>query len=134
MFAINRKLPTEQRKGLYCKWVRRNEQPGAPLVAVWIDPAMQVFEKEAGRGSPGSEEILACEDGGERAGSSSRLRGNTKRANWWPTVGRGLAAALVWALVAIAAQSGDQPQLRHGVAQIHEADGREDARIAVRDI
>lgn len=28
---------------LYCVWIRVNETPGAPLVAVWVDSKMRAF-------------------------------------------------------------------------------------------
>jgi hypothetical protein len=31
---------------LYCVWIRANETPGAPLVAVWVDSKMRAFEAE----------------------------------------------------------------------------------------
>lgn len=36
----------EARQSLYCVWIRPSEQPNAPLVSVWIDPAMRAFEGE----------------------------------------------------------------------------------------
>jgi hypothetical protein len=34
------------RQSLYCVWIAASEQPNAPLVSVWIDPAMRGFERE----------------------------------------------------------------------------------------
>jgi hypothetical protein len=34
------------RQSLYCVWIVASEQPNAPLVRVWIDPAMRAFESE----------------------------------------------------------------------------------------
>jgi hypothetical protein len=36
----------DERQSLYCVWIAASEQPGAPLVSVWIDPAMRAFERE----------------------------------------------------------------------------------------
>ena len=36
----------EARQSLYCVWIRASEQRNAPLVSVWIDPAMSAFEGE----------------------------------------------------------------------------------------
>jgi hypothetical protein len=34
----------ETRRDLYCVWIRSHEGPNAPLVSIWIDPEMRVFE------------------------------------------------------------------------------------------
>ncbi len=34
------------RPGLYCVWIRASEGENAPLVSVWIDPSMAIFESE----------------------------------------------------------------------------------------
>ena len=94
MFFINKKLPMEQ-KGLYCTWIRRNDLPGAPLVAVWIDPAMRSFEQSAARENSGTETVLTCEDGGEQIGSSPCSQGSESPWDWRPAAVRGLAAMLV---------------------------------------
>lgn len=39
----------EARQSLYCVWIRASEQRNAPLVSVWIDPAMRGFEGELQR-------------------------------------------------------------------------------------
>jgi hypothetical protein len=36
----------DERQCLYCVWIAASEQPGAPLVSVWIDPAMRALEQE----------------------------------------------------------------------------------------
>jgi hypothetical protein len=36
----------EERQSLYCVWIAASEQPNAPLVSVWIDPAMRAFERK----------------------------------------------------------------------------------------
>ena len=35
------------RKSLYCVWIRAHEGENAPLVSVWIDPSMMMFESRA---------------------------------------------------------------------------------------
>ena len=75
MFSITRKLPTDQKQGLYCVWVRRTERPGAPLVCLWIDPTMSSF-----RANPSGEAIhihaadCACAVGEEDPWCGSTLR------------------------------------------------------------
>ena len=34
--------------GLYCSWIRANDNPSAPLVSVWIDPQMRAFRETTG--------------------------------------------------------------------------------------
>lgn len=65
MFFINRK------KGLYCKWVRQNDRPGAPLAAVWVDPAVGFFEKKTVQTFAENEEAVVCEEVKERLDSST---------------------------------------------------------------
>ena len=36
------------RTGLYCSWIRANDNPSAPLVSVWIDPQMRAFRETTG--------------------------------------------------------------------------------------
>jgi hypothetical protein len=36
----------DERQSLYCVWIAASEQPNAPLISVWIDPAMRAFERE----------------------------------------------------------------------------------------
>ena len=35
------------RASLYCVWIRAHEGENAPLIRVWIDPAMSEFESQA---------------------------------------------------------------------------------------
>jgi hypothetical protein len=56
------------REGLYCVWFRAREGKNAPLIRVWIDPTMTIFESGAKVHEPDLEaarsEILAgSEDG-----------------------------------------------------------------------
>jgi hypothetical protein len=46
------------RPGLYCVWIRASEGENAPLVSVWIDPSMAIFESE--------EEAQQSDDAGGR--------------------------------------------------------------------
>lgn len=104
MFVTTRKLPIEQNKGLYCAWTRQNEQPGAPLVAVWIDPRMTNFEQQPpAQAHCATNAAVACEEHEEGVTDTPSLRFPKARANR-RTIGwiRGLAAVLVWTLAAIA--------------------------------
>jgi hypothetical protein len=35
------------RPSLYCVWIRAQEGENAPLIRVWIDPSMSMFDSEA---------------------------------------------------------------------------------------
>jgi hypothetical protein len=35
------------KKSLYCVWIRAHEGDNAPLIRVWIDPSMTMFETGA---------------------------------------------------------------------------------------
>jgi hypothetical protein len=45
-FIIDRKNRVP-RPSLYCVWVRAHEGENAPLIQVWIDTSMAVFESQA---------------------------------------------------------------------------------------
>jgi hypothetical protein len=34
----------EPRKGLYCVWIRANEDVNNPLICIWIDSSMTMFD------------------------------------------------------------------------------------------
>ncbi|MBZ5660923.1 MAG: hypothetical protein LAO08_10995 [Acidobacteriia bacterium] len=38
---VNRIVPSQ---GLYCVWIRAHDGDDAPLIRVWIDPHMTLFE------------------------------------------------------------------------------------------
>jgi hypothetical protein len=47
MFVVeNNSKNSLARRSLYCVWVRKDDHPGAQLVAIWIDPAMRAFESQ----------------------------------------------------------------------------------------
>jgi hypothetical protein len=45
-FITNRKIAVP-RASLYCVWIRAHESDNAPLIRVWIDPSMTMFESQA---------------------------------------------------------------------------------------
>jgi hypothetical protein len=45
-FIINRKNSVP-RPSLYCVWIRAHEGENAPLIRVWIDPSMSIFDSQA---------------------------------------------------------------------------------------
>jgi hypothetical protein len=45
-FILNRKNSVP-RPSLYCVWIRAREGENAPLIRVWIDPAMTMFDSQA---------------------------------------------------------------------------------------
>jgi hypothetical protein len=50
-FIVNRKNSGRKnsvpRASLYCVWIRAHDGENAPLIRVWIDPSMSVFESQA---------------------------------------------------------------------------------------
>lgn len=82
MFPIIKKWPIETKKGLYCVWIRQNERPGAPLVAVWIDPSMKCFHEggETKEHSPAKLTFAMDYNGeGDRRNASSTGRESISR-------------------------------------------------------
>jgi hypothetical protein len=45
-FIVNRKNSVP-RPSLYCVWIRAHEGENAPLIRVWIDPSMSMFDSQA---------------------------------------------------------------------------------------
>jgi len=45
-FIFNRKNSVP-RPSLYCVWIRAHEGENAPLIRVWIDPEMSMFDSQA---------------------------------------------------------------------------------------
>lgn len=45
-FIFNRKNSVP-RPSLYCVWIRAQEGENAPLIRVWIDPSMSMFDSQA---------------------------------------------------------------------------------------
>ena len=45
-FILNRKNSVP-RPSLYCVWIRAHERENAPLIRVWIDPSMSMFDSQA---------------------------------------------------------------------------------------
>jgi hypothetical protein len=50
-FIVNRnksgRKKSVPRPSLYCVWIYAHEGPDAPLIRVWIDPAMSMFDSQA---------------------------------------------------------------------------------------
>ena len=46
---------------LYCVWIRAHEGPDAPLIRVWIDPHMSMFDSQATVHQPDLERARAAE-------------------------------------------------------------------------
>jgi hypothetical protein len=49
-------------QGLYCVWIRADETPGAPLIAVWMDAKMRAFEAEESGDASGITDCRAGEE------------------------------------------------------------------------
>jgi hypothetical protein len=52
------------RKSLYCVWIRAQEGVNAPLIRVWIDPSMTMFESQVKVHEPDIEAARAVIQGG----------------------------------------------------------------------
>jgi hypothetical protein len=65
MFITNQNVPTSASASnkLYCVWIRANDNPGAPLVSVWIDPQIRAFTQQAQEND--SHAAVGTEDGQE---------------------------------------------------------------------
>lgn len=44
---INNLKNSLPRPSLYCVWIRAHEGENAPLIRVWIDPSMSMFDSQA---------------------------------------------------------------------------------------
>ena len=44
IFNRNKSVP---RPSLYCVWIRAHEGENAPLIRVWIDPSISMFDSQA---------------------------------------------------------------------------------------
>jgi hypothetical protein len=66
---INNRKNSVPRPSLYCVWIRAHGGENAPLIRVWIDPSMTVFESQATVHAPdlaaARAEELACHADGE---------------------------------------------------------------------
>jgi hypothetical protein len=58
-------------KSLYCVWIRAHEGDDAPLIRVWIDPSMTMFESQAKVHEPDVESARAVIQEAFRKGSTS---------------------------------------------------------------
>jgi hypothetical protein len=72
MFDImtNRKILVPQ-KSLYCVWIRAHEGDNAPLIRVWIDPSMTMFESQVKVHEPDVEAARAAIEAGLGKGGTS---------------------------------------------------------------
>ena len=72
MFDIitNRKTLVPQ-ESLYCVWIRAQEGDNAPLIRVWIDPSMTMFESQVKVHEPDVEAAHAVIQAGLGKGSTS---------------------------------------------------------------
>jgi hypothetical protein len=53
MFHFDKKRENlAPRASLYCVWIRAHDGENAPLVQVWIDPSMAMFELQTAHNQP----------------------------------------------------------------------------------
>jgi hypothetical protein len=69
-FITNRKTLVPH-KSLYCVWIRSHGGDDAPLIRVWIDPSMTMFESQAKVHEPDIEAARAVLQAALREGSPS---------------------------------------------------------------
>jgi hypothetical protein len=69
-FITNRKAYVP-RANLYCVWIRAHEGQDAPLIRVWIDPSMTMFESQAKVHEPDIESAHEVLQAGPQEDSSS---------------------------------------------------------------
>ena len=58
------------RPSIYCVWIRAHEGENAPLIRVWIDPAMSMFESQATVHEPDLAAARAADAQREHSGTS----------------------------------------------------------------
>ena len=68
-FITNRKTLVPH-KSLYCVWIRAHEGDNAPLIRVWIDPSMTMFESQVKVHEPDVEAARAAIEAGLGKGST----------------------------------------------------------------
>jgi hypothetical protein len=69
-FIINRKTLVPH-KSLYCVWIRAHGGDDAPLIRVWIDPSMTMFESQVKVHEPDIETAREAIQATLRKGSAS---------------------------------------------------------------
>jgi hypothetical protein len=69
-FITNRKTLVPH-KSLYCVWIRAHEGEDAPLMRVWIDPFMTMFESQAKVHEPDVEKAQTAIQAALREDSAS---------------------------------------------------------------
>jgi hypothetical protein len=69
-FILNRKNSVP-RPSLYCVWIRAHEGENAPLIRVWIDPAMTMFDSQATVHEPDLAAARAEEEAASVTGGNS---------------------------------------------------------------
>jgi len=70
-FIIGNRKALVPHASLYCVWIRAHEGQNAPLVRVWIDPSMTMFESQVRVHEPDMESARAALQAGPREGSAS---------------------------------------------------------------
>ena len=71
--TVHNNYRVPQASSLYCVWTPRDENPGSPLVAIWIDSTMTVFEGECCAGMPEEAVEMNSEEPGSCAIVSRHL-------------------------------------------------------------
>jgi hypothetical protein len=70
-FILNRKKSVP-RPSLYCVWIRAHQGENAPLIRVWIDPEMSMFDSQARVHEPDLAAAIAEEEAALARGTLPR--------------------------------------------------------------
>jgi hypothetical protein len=79
---VTNRNTTMPSRGLYCVWIRANQNENAPLIRVWIDPSIKTFESRANEQTPAAElapaspEMSDCEAEGQEASQAHEETGH----------------------------------------------------------
>jgi len=103
VFPIIKKFPIATKKGLYCTWIRQSERPGAPLVAVWIDPSMSCFRTDSEGKQHNAEELAVAHEDNDGVAEMPPPPAVATRQKRKPAL-HAAAATLLWMFTAVAGQ------------------------------
>lgn len=70
-FIIGNRKAVVPRASLYCVWIQAHAGHNAPLVRVWIDPSMTMFESQVRVQEADMESARAALQPGPQEGSAS---------------------------------------------------------------
>jgi hypothetical protein len=97
-------------RGLYCVWIRANQDQNAPLVSIWIDPSMKTFESGANEQALATTLAPACSDGADcqaEGQEASQAHEETDHLRWSfrPVLGSLMLACIQFLALGASAQT-----------------------------